>query len=83
MLEKRSAMELVKCDDNFAVALTLEDVLGGFLNLLASGISLVQLAVHHGVHVSIRRMKGLLAIGTQVIDGEADVAQCFIFVSTA
>lgn len=82
MFEERSAMELVECDDNLAIALALEYVPGVFLELLASGIGLVQLAVHNGVNVSIRRMKGLLAIGAQVVDSEADVTQCFIFVST-
>ena len=53
VLEERSAMELVQCDDNFAIALTLEDIAGVFLELLASGIGLVQLAVHDGVNVSI------------------------------
>ena len=75
-------MELVECDDNLAIAFALECVPGVSLELHASGIGLVQLAIHDGVYVAIRRMKRLLVVGAQDIDGEADVDQCFISVST-
>jgi hypothetical protein len=79
--KKGYAVDLVQCDDDLAVTLSLERPAGLFSQLLSISVILIEFSVHDGMYVAIRGMERLLAVRAQVVDGETDVTQCCISLS--
>lgn len=81
--EKGQSVAPVQGDDDLAVAAAPEGV-GGvvLLDFGAEEVVVVELAVDDGVDGGGGVVEGLDAGGVQVVDCEADVAQCYFFLTT-
>jgi len=73
--EEGQAVVLVERDDDLTVAAALERVRRLLEQVGADAVIVVQFAIDHGVHRTGRVVEGLGAVGAQVVDRQADVAE--------